>query len=365
MTDQIPIPAVFMRGGTSRGLLFHKKHLPKDKSLISKYLLKIMGSPDLRQIDGMGGGTSVTSKVCIISKSLKSDVDIDYLFAQVEVDRNYVDFEPTCGNMLSAVGPFAIEEGLVKPSKQNTEICVRSVNTNSLIKLSVPTPNGKVVYDGNFKIDGVPTTGSPILLNFLELEGVKTGKLFPTNEFTSIINGIKVTCIDLGNPMVLGQAKDFLINGDETSNKLSENTALFRKIESIRKIAAIRMGMGDVSGKVLPKFALLSSVNIEGKIRSRYFTPFSCHETHAVSGTLCVASSCLIPGTISYNLFKGKKDKKVSIIIEHPMGEIECVINLEKNFQKNLKGKKNLINSCGVHRTARKIMKGFVYVPKR
>ncbi len=365
MTDQIPIPAVFMRGGTSRGLLFHKKDLPKDKSLISKYLLKIMGSPDIRQIDGMGGGTSVTSKVCIISKSLESDVDVDYLFAQVEVDRNYVDFEPTCGNMLSAVGPFAIEEGLVKPSNQNTEICVRSVNTNSLIKLLVPTPNAQVVYDGNFKIDGVPSTGSPILLNFLELEGVKTGKLFPTNEFSTKINDINVTCIDLGNPMVLGQAKDFLINGDEDSKKLNENKTLFERIEDVRKIAGIKMGMGDVTGKVLPKFALLSSVNKGGNIRSRYFTPFSCHETHAVTGTLCVASSCLIPGTISYNLFKCKKDKKVSIIVEHPMGEIECVINLENNFQKNLKNKKNLINSCGIYRTARKIMKGFVYVPKR
>ena len=187
------------------------------------------------------------------------------------------------------------------------------------------------------------------------------GKGFHTQEYPEDGNGALLCneCKGKSYP------KDFLINGDENSKKLNENKTLFEKIENVRKIAGFKMGMGDVTGKVLPKFALLSSVNKGGNIRSRYFTPFSCHETHAVTGTLCVASSCLIPGTISYNLFKCKKDKKVSIIVEHPMGEIECVINLENNFQKNLKNKKNLINSCGIYRTARKIMKGFVYVPKR
>ncbi len=363
MTNQIPIPAVFMRGGTSRGLMFHKKDLPNDKAKISEYLLKIMGSPDIRQINGMGGGTSVTSKVCIISKSLEKDVDIDYLFAQVEVDRSYVDFEPTCGNMLSAVGPFSIEEGLVKASDIQTKVIVRSVNTNSLINLHVPTPNSKVIYNGNFKIDGVPSTGTPILLNFSEIEGVKTGSLFPTNQFITKINDINVTCIDLGNPMVLAQAIDFSIKGNEGFEELNGNKDLFIKIEKIRLIAAQKMGMGNVTGKVLPKFALLSSVNDMGKIRSRYFTPYSCHQTHAVTGSLCVASSCLIPGTIAYEIYKAKKEKNTTVNIEHPMGEVECLVDLKKNFKKNLNQKRNLINSCGIYRTARKIMKGNVYVP--
>ena len=363
MTDQLAIPAVFMRGGTSRGLMFHKNDLPLDLDKLSEYLLKIMGSPDIRQINGMGGGTSVTSKVCIISKSLESEVDIDYLFAQVEVDKAYVDFEPTCGNMLSAVGPFAIEEGIVKPSEGETIVCVRSVNTGSLIKLFVPTPNSKVIYSGNYKIDGVPLTGAPILLNFLELEGVKTGKLFPTNEYVTKINNIGVTCIDLGNPMVLALAEDFLIKGNETYEELNFNKDLFIKIEKTRRIAALKMGLGDVTGKVLPKFALLSSSNKAGKIRSRYFTPFSCHQTHAVTGSLCVSSSSFIPGTIPYGLFKKKKEIHKSVIIEHPLGEIECSVNLNKEFENNLSQKQDLIMSCGIYRTSRKIMKGFVYVP--
>ena len=363
MTDQLEIPAVFMRGGTSRGLMFHKNDLPLQIDKLSEYLLKIMGSPDIRQINGMGGGTSVTSKVCIISKSSEKEIDIDYLFAQVEVDRAYVDFEPTCGNMLAAVGPYAIEEGLVKPSNGQTTVCVRSVNTGSLINLSIPTPNSKVIYSGNYKIDGVPFKGAPILLNFTELEGVKTGKLFPTNEFVTKINNIWVTCIDLGNPMILALAKDFAIKGNETYEELNLNRDLFKRIEKIRKIAAIQMGMGDVTGKVLPKFALLSSSTKSGKIRSRYFTPYSCHQTHAVTGSLCVASSCLIPNTIAYSLFDKEQEEQISVIIEHPLGEIECSVNLNEKFKDNLHQRKNLINSCGIYRTSRKIMKGLVYVP--
>mgnify|MGYP001173359974 CR=1 FL=1 len=363
MTDQLAIPAVFMRGGTSRGLMFHKNDLPFGPDKLSEYLLKIMGSPDIRQINGMGGGTSVTSKVCIISKSFEKDVDIDYLFAQVEVDRAYVDFEPTCGNMLSAVGPFAIEEGLVKPFDGQTRVRVRSVNTGSLTNLDILTPNSKVIYNGNYKIDGVPFKGAPVLLNFLELEGVKTGKLFPTNEFVTKIDDICVTCIDLGNPMVLALAKDFSIKGNESYEELNLNRDLFKRIEEIRKTAALKMGMGDVTGKVLPKFALLSSSNKAGKITSRYFTPYSCHQTHAVTGSLCIASSCLIPSTIAYSLFEKEQDKKTSVIIEHPLGEIQCSIDLNRRFRDNLNQKSNLINMCGIYRTSRKIMKGFVYVP--
>ena len=173
-----------------------------------------------------------------------------------------------------------------------------------------------------------------------------------------------VTCIDLSNPMVLALAKDFSIQGKEGFEELNKNKALFIKIEKIRKIAAQKMGMGDVTGKVLPKLALLSSSDRQGKIISRYFTPFSCHQTHAVTGSLCVASSCLIPGTVAYGLYRSKQKNHFSVNIEHPMGEIKCLVDLKKNFIKNLNQKKDLINSCGIYRTARKIMKGLVYVPQ-
>ncbi len=363
MSDQIEIPAVFMRGGTSRGLLFHKNDLPNDRKKLSNYLLKIMGSPDIRQINGMGGGTSVTSKVCIISKSIEKNVDIDYLFAQVEVERKHVDFEPTCGNMLSAVGPFAIEEGLVRAKDGKTNVCVRSVNTGSLINLLIPTPRNKVIYSGNYIIDGVPSKGAPILLKFSNLEGNNTGKLFPTNQYITKIDDLNVTCIDFGNPMILGLAEDFSIKGDESADDLNSNKKLFVKIEKIRKEAALKMGLGDVTGKVLPKFALLSKSIKEGRIISRYFTPYSCHQTHAVTGTLCVAASCLIPNTISYDLYTRKNKDDFKVIVEHPMGEIECQVELTKIYKDNLLEKNNFIKFCGIYRTSRKIMKGFVYVP--
>ena len=364
MNDLRSIPAYLMRGGTSKGLIFHKKDLPSDRNVLTEYLLKIMGSPDVRQINGLGGGTSVTSKVCIISKSLEKDVDIDYFFAQVEVDRNHVDYAPTCGNMLSALGPFAIEEGLVETSDEITKVNVKSINTNALITLDVPTPDGKLKYSGNFKIDGVPGSGSQILMNFKNLEGKTTGNLFPTGNTIDTFDGINVTCLDLATSMMICDAKEFNILGNENSKELNNNKKLLDKIEKIRLLAGKKMGMGDVKGKVLPKVSLLSKSVNKNSIISRYFTPYSCHETHAVTGTCCVASSCLIPGTVGFRLLN-KKDslnfKSEIIKIEHPMGSIDCIIVFNSNFKDNLVSKKDLVKSCGIYRTSRILMKGQVY----
>ena len=364
MNDLRSIPAYLMRGGTSKGLIFHKKDLPNDRNVLTEYLLKIMGSPDVRQINGLGGGTSVTSKVCIISKSLEKDVDIDYFFAQVEVDRNHVDYAPTCGNMLSALGPFAIEEGLVEASDQVTKVNVKSINTNALITLDVPTPGRKLKYSGDFKIDGVPGTGSQILMNFKNLEGKTTGNLFPTGNTTDNFDGINVTCFDLATSMMICDAKEFNILGNENSKELNNNKKLLDKIEKIRLLAGKKMGMGDVKGKVLPKVSLLSKSVNNNSIVSRYFTPYSCHETHAVTGTCCVASSCLIPGSVGFKLLN-KKDSlncnTETIKIEHPMGSIDCIIVLNSNFKNNLVSKKDLVKSCGIYRTSRILMKGQVY----
>ena len=237
MNDLRSIPAYLMRGGTSKGLVFHKKDLPNDRNLLTENLLKIMGSPDIRQINGIGGGTSVTSKVCIISKSLEKNVDIDYFFAQVEVDRKHVDYAPTCGNMLSALGPFAIEEGLVETCNEITQVKVKSVNTDALITIDVPTPDGKLKYSGDFKIDGVPGTGSQILMNFNNLEGKITGNLFPTGNTTDTFDGINVTCFDLATSMMICDAKEFNILGNENSKELNNNKKLLDRIEQIRLLA--------------------------------------------------------------------------------------------------------------------------------
>jgi 2-methylaconitate cis-trans-isomerase PrpF len=361
MSDQKSIPTVYMRGGTSKGLIFNKKDLPSDKRKLTKYLLAAMGSPDTRQINGMGGATSVTSKVCIISKSQEIGVDIDYFFAQVVVDQALVDYGPTCGNMLSAVGPYSIEQGLIEAETDNTKIIIRAVNTGSIIEATIPTPNKKILYSGNYKVAGVPGEGAAILLKFKNLVGGVTGKLLPATKTIITINDIEVTCLDVSMPMVMANAIDFGIKGNETSLQLNSNESLLKKIEKIRLLAALKMGMGDVSGKVLPKFALLSQPLNGGSITSRYFTPNTCHETHAATGTNCIAAACLIPGTIASKISNIKANGEDRILVEHPLGTIDCIVETSKTEQTT---SNDYIISCGVYRTARKIMDGKIYIPE-
>ena len=361
MSDQKSIPTVYMRGGTSKGLLFNKKDLPSDKRKLTKYLLAAMGSPDTRQINGMGGATSVTSKVCIISKSSEIGVDIDYFFAQVVVDQALVDYGPTCGNMLSAVGPYCIEQGLIEAETDNTKIIIRAVNTGSIIEATIPTPNKKILYSGNYKVAGVPGEGAAILLKFKNLVGGVTGKLLPATKTIITINDIEVTCLDVSMPMVMANAIDFGIKGNETSLQLNSNESLLKKIEKIRLLAALKMGMGDVSGKVLPKFALLSQPLNGGSITSRYFTPNTCHETHAATGTNCIAAACLIQGTIASKISNIKANGEDRILVEHPLGTIDCIVETSKTEQTT---SNDYIISCGVYRTARKIMDGKIYIPE-
>ena len=361
MSDQISIPTVYMRGGTSKGLLFNKKYLPTDQTKLTNYLLAAMGSPDTRQINGMGGATSVTNKVCIISKSEVANVDIDYFFAQVLVDEAKVDYGPTCGNMLSAVGPFAIEQGLIEANEASTKIVIRSVNTGSIIDATIPTPSKSVTYSGDYKIAGVPGVGSPILLKFKNIVGGTTGKLLPTGNRTAIIKGIEVTCLDVSMPIVMANANDFDIEGNETASALNANNNLLKKIEEIRLLAALEMGMGNVNGKVLPKFALLSKALHGGTITSRYFTPKTCHETHAATGTNCIASACLISGTVASKISNIKVTGEDKIVIEHPLGSIDCIVETSTTIEET---DSNYIKSCGVYRTSRKIMDGNIYIPK-
>ena len=359
MSDQISIPSVLMRGGTSSGPFFHLKDLPADRDDMSKVLLSVMGSPDSRQIDGIGGATPLTSKVCIISPSEREDSDIDYLFAQVSVDDAFVDYGPTCGNMLSGVGPFAIHEGLIPAQGATTTVRIHAVNNGGLIEAVVQTPGGEVAYHGDYAISGAPGTGAPILLKFLDLVGGATGSLFPAGDPIIKVEGVEVTCIDVAMPMVLARAQDMGIRGDETSAELTANTELIERLETLRLAASYKMGLGDARGKGMPKFGILSSSSNGGNIRSRYFTPLTCHEAHAVTGTMCISSASLLPGTIASEFVQVDHSGDQTIWIEHPLGKIDCAVEVFSEDGLNNTG----IRSCGVYRTARRLMDGSVYVP--
>lgn len=355
---QLVIPCVLMRGGTSKGPYFHLKDLPTDPEQRDKLLLRIMGSPDIRQIDGIGGATTVTSKVAIVSVSEHPEADIDYLFAQVDIENEIVDTAPTCGNMLSGVGPFAIEEGLFAADVGETTIRIRNVNTESLIEAIVETPDGLVNYEGDCAIDGVPGTAAPIKLNFFNITGSKTGKLLPTGNVRDDIDGIEVTCIDVAMPMVIANAKSFSKTGYETQSELEGDAAFMAKLEATRRAAALKMGFGDVKGSVVPKIALVAPPQKDGNFASRYFTPLSLHQSYAVSGSICAASCAALPNSVISDVLLNNDSFPELCKIEHPSGFIDVAMNVV------IEGESLEVISGGAIRTARRLFAGQVYVPK-
>lgn len=354
-----PIPCLLMRGGTSKGPFFLADDLPADPVLRNEVLLSVMGSPDLRQIDGIGGGDSLTSKVAIVSRSQRAGIDVEYLFAQVSVGQRAVDTNPNCGNMLSGVGPFAIEQGLVQASHPVTAIKIFNVNTGKVIEALVPTPNGEVTYEGEVHIDGVPGGASGIVLNFLDAAGAKTGKLLPTGNALDMVHGIPVSCVDFSTPIVLVAAQDLGKTGHESKAELDADQELLARLEQLRLAAAQRMGLGDVSGSVLPKVALLAAPAQGGSISSRYFVPWNCHAAHAVTGALCVAAACLIPGSVAARLVVREPAQPERIAIEHPSGKLEAQVDLEPG----LNGAPPTIHRVGIVRTARPLFSGQVLIP--
>ncbi|MBE9238346.1 4-oxalomesaconate tautomerase [Anabaena aphanizomenioides LEGE 00250] len=353
---QIGIPCLFMRGGTSRGPYFIKQDLPSDEISRNNVLLAVMGSPDERQINGIGGGTTLTSKVAILSPSQHLWADVDYLFAQVNVLQPKVDFAPSCGNILAGVGPAAIERNLVAAVDGKTTVKIHAVNTGSLIEAVVCTPGGQVTYEGNTVIDGVPGSAAPILLNFMKIVGSKTGKLLPTGYTSEEIEGVQVTCIDVAVPMAIAQAKAFGKTGYETKTELDADTAFLQKIEVIRRLAGERMGLGNVANSVIPKFAIIAPPRQGGSITSRYFVPDTCHAAHAVTGAICVASSTLLPGSVADGIAKVTDSQQQNIIIEHPSGKLEISLVIHQE------GSEIVIERAGVIRTARLLFSGNVYV---
>jgi 2-methylaconitate cis-trans-isomerase PrpF len=356
---QTKIPCVIMRGGTSRGPFFHASDLPADAPTRDAVLLAVMGSPHEIQVDGIGGAHSVTSKVAMISKSKQPGADVDYLFAQVKINEKIVDTKPNCGNMLVAVGPFAIEAGLVPARNGETTVRIFNVNTQSLVESIVQTPGGTVTYSGDAAIDGVPGTAAPIKLNFKTAIGSVTKKLLPTGKPSDVIDGIEVSCVDVAMPVILMRAEAFGKTGHETAAELDADKELFKRMEAIRRKAGALMGMGDVAKLVVPKIALLSTPRRGGTITSRFFVPDACHKAHPVTGTVCIASACAIPGTVAAQIAPLPPAPQGMTRIEHPSGVI--IIDLDVDFAS---GKQELRRAALV-RTARRIFEGHVCVPEQ
>jgi len=357
---QLGIPAALMRGGTSKGLYFRRADLPDDPRARDRVLLAAMGSPDPRQIDGAGGANPLTSKVAIVSPSAADDVDIDYLFAQVHVERAIVDLNPTCGNLLAGVGPFAVERGMVEVGDGETRVRIRMVNTGGLAEAVVQTPERRVRYDGEAAIDGVPGTSAPIVLKLLRCAGSRTGAMFPSGRPRDAIDGVAVTLIDVAMPMMVVRADALGKTGYETPAELDADSALFARVERMRRTAGEMMGLGDVSGLVIPKVSLVAPPRAGRGISSRYLVPTRTHQAHAATGAICIASAAAAPGTVASEVARlDPVSNPRAVDIEHPAGKIEVSIDIRRAAD----GIE--VVSAGLVRTARLIFDGKIHVPGR
>ena len=302
---QTAIPCLFMRGGTSRGPFFKASDLPADLPTRDRVLLAVMGSPDKRQIDGLGGAHPLTSKVGIVSKGTKPGVDLDFLFAQLQPDKDTVDTTPNCGNMLAAVVPFALETGLVKPQGDTTTLRVLTLNTDMQCDITVQTPNGHVEYEGTARIDGAPGTSAPITVNFLDTAGSVAPGLLPTGNVRDVIDGIEVTCIDNGMPLVMFKASDVGRTGYESVDQMNADTELKARIERLRIACGHAMKLGDVTAKNYPKMTLISAPRAGGSICTRSFIPHVCHDAIGVLAAVTVATACVLDGSITQGIAVG------------------------------------------------------------
>lgn len=354
---QTKIPCVLMRGGSSKGPFFLASDLPRDPDLRDKVLLRVMGSPDMRQIDGIGAADPLTSKVVIVSPSERDDADIDYLFAQVVIDRAFVDTGPTCGNMLSGIGPFVIEQGLVAASDPETSVRIYLVNVDTLVEAIVQTPGGAVTYEGEAEIDGVPGTAAPVKLAFVNAEGAKTGKLLPTGKAVDEIDGVAVSCVDVGMPCVIARAGDFGKTGYESKAELDADKDFLARLEAVRVQAAARMGMVDAAASVIPKFVIVAPPKAGGSFAARYFVPHLAHPAMAVTGAVCLASAAAIGGSTVNSVADLRPGNARVIGIEHPSGRIEIEL-VTSAAAEGLK-----IERAAVIRTTRRLFEGHVLIP--
>jgi 4-oxalomesaconate tautomerase len=368
---QKAIPYMHFRGGSSKALFFNAKDLPTDETLRNKYILAAMEGSDLgdsRQIDGLGGGSSLSSKVAIVSPSNTEGVDLDYYFIQVMIGKGKVSTTQTCGNILAGVLPFAIESGMIKATHPTTKAIINIANTGGLCEVIVETPDGQVNYAGNAKVDGVLGTAAPIICNYLDTEGATCGALLPTGNSIDVVDGKEMTCIDNGMPVVLLRAKDFGISGYETKEELDNNTVLKEQLESIRLKIGYKMNLGDVKDQSIPKMCLISPPITEGGIvNTRMFIPHVCHDAIGVLAAVSVATACILENTIAKGIasipseIRNPKPKILrggnNLSVEHPTGEF--TVNLQAEMRKG----KLFIEKSGVMRTARLLSRGEVFIP--
>ena len=354
---QHAIPYMQLRGGSSKGLYFCASDLPADPVLRNKVLIAAMG-PDKSQIDGLGGADPLTSKVAIVGLSDSPNADIDYLFAQVVVGGDRIDTTPNCGNILAGVAPFAIEAGLIEPTGDSTTVRINMLNSGSQCELVVRTPNGKVEYQGDACIDGVPGSGAPIACNYLNIAGSACGGLLPTGSRIDIVDGIEISCIDNGMPVVVLRAEDMGISGYESPAELNTNEALKSKLQSIRLQIGPKMNLGDVEGAAVPKMCMISPPLKDGICHTRTFIPYKCHSAIGVLGAVSAATAAIIPGTVAEGIATVPAGASKTLSVEHPSGEFS--INLHVDEQTD----PPQVLKAGLLRTARLLSRGELYVPE-
>ena len=352
MTSANSAPCMWMRGGTSKGGYFLASDLPGDIAARDEFLLHVMGSPDPRQIDGMGGADPLTSKVAVVKPSSHEGADVDYLFLQVFVDRAVVTDAQNCGNILAGVGPFAIERGLVAARDGETPVTIYMENTDQIAVARVGTPGGVVSYGGDARIDGVPGEASPIPIAFKDTAGSSCGALLPTGNEMDVIDGIEVTCIDNGMPTVVMRAVDMAIAGDETREELDADTGLKARLESIRLKAGPMMNLGGAGEKMVPKMTMVSAARAGGAISTRTFIPHRCHASIGVLGAVSVATACMLQGSPAAALAEIPDGQSKELRIEHPIGETTVVLDMDAA---------GAVESAAILRTARKLFDGVVF----
>ncbi|WP_234881840.1 4-oxalomesaconate tautomerase [Agrobacterium larrymoorei] len=342
------VPCMWMRGGTSKGGYFLASDLPEDRD---GFLLRAMGSPDARQIDGMGGANPLTSKVAVIKPSERADADIDYLFLQVFVDQAIVSDGQNCGNILAGVGPFAIERGLVKAENGQTQVRIFMENTGQIAVARVETPAGLVTYAGDARIDGVPGLSAPIPITFADTAGSSCGALLPTGNAVDVIGGIECTLIDNGMPCVVMRAQDLGVEGTESPEMLEGGAELRSRLEAIRLKAGPLMNLGDVTAKTVPKMTMVSRAASGGAISTRTFIPHRCHEAIGVLGAVSVATACLLGQGPAADLASVPDGDEKLISVEHPTGEMSVIVTMRDG----------VVANAAVLRTARKLFYGTIF----
>ncbi len=344
---------MWMRGGTSKGGFFLKDDLPAEIEARDAFLLRVMGSPDPRQIDGMGGADPLTSKVAVVSKSEREGIDVDYLFLQVFVDKAIVTDAQNCGNILAGVGPFAIERGLVAAQDGETRVAIFMENTGQVAVATVQTPDGTVSYQGEAKIDGVPGSSAPVPLEFRDTAGSSCGALLPSGNAVDVVEGVPVTLIDNGMPCVVMKAEDVGVTGYESREELDNATELKARIEAIRLAVGERMNLGDVKDKSVPKMMLVAPPRNGGAVTVRSFIPHRAHASIGVLGAVSVATACLIEGSPAAEVAQVPEGDRKTLSVEHPTGETTCVMEMNPDGS---------VATAAMLRTARKLMDGEVFV---